>query len=255
MKVAAWVGMLGALACIDCLAEMVRHEESTGASPAKLERMPEALEVEFALSALPPHLREHATVYVLDPWTGYVVNRQGTNGVSCIVVRTDWQFPSQPFRDDIFWPVCYDKEGSKTLLQDYLWAADLRAQGMDSKQVNQEVTKRFGTAAYPNPARTGVSYRLAPLMRGFPGPRTMNIPHYMFYAPGVTDEDIGGKPYSHYPFVLTTGPGRDDVIILLAGETEKAQILAQSKHLQAELCAYRAYLCTTTETLMRMPND
>ena len=52
MKVAAWVGMLAALACIDCLAEMVRHQESTGASPAKLERMPEALEVEFALSAL-----------------------------------------------------------------------------------------------------------------------------------------------------------------------------------------------------------
>jgi hypothetical protein len=124
MKVAAWVGMLGALACIDCLAGMVRHQKSPGASPAKLERMPEALEVEFALSALPPHLREHATVYVLDPSTGYVVNRQGTNGVSCIVVRTDWQFPSQPFRDDIFWPVCYDKEGSKTLLQDYLWAAD-----------------------------------------------------------------------------------------------------------------------------------
>jgi hypothetical protein len=83
----------------------------------------------------------------------------------------------------------------------------------------------------------------------------MNMPHYMFYAPGVTDADIGGKPYSHYPFILTMGPGRDDVIILLAGETEKAEILEQSKQLQAELCAYRAYLCTTAETRMRMPND
>jgi hypothetical protein len=249
MKVAAWVGMLGVLAC---MAGTAKH---AGASPAKLERMPEALEAEFDLSALPPHLREHATVYVLDPSKGYVVNRRGANGVSCIVVRTDWQFPSQPFRDDIFWPVCYDKEGAKTLLQDYLYAAELRAQGMDSKQVHREVTKRLGTTAYPNPARTGVSYMLAPLMRGFPGPRTMNMPHYMFYAPGVTDEDIGGKPYSHYPFILTMGPGRDDVIILLAGETEKAEILAQSEHLQAELCSYRAYLCTTTETRMRMPND
>jgi hypothetical protein len=67
--------MLGVLACI---AGTAKHQESPGASPAKLERMPEALEAEFALSALPPHLREHATVYVLDPSKGYVVNRQGT---------------------------------------------------------------------------------------------------------------------------------------------------------------------------------
>jgi hypothetical protein len=75
MKVATWVGMLGVLAC---MAGTAKDQERAGASPAKLERMPEALEAEFALSALPPHLREHATVYVLDPSKGYVVNRQGT---------------------------------------------------------------------------------------------------------------------------------------------------------------------------------
>jgi hypothetical protein len=66
VKVAACVGILSVLASTDCVAGTVRHQESTGASSAKLERMPEALEVEFALSALPPHLRDHATVYVLD---------------------------------------------------------------------------------------------------------------------------------------------------------------------------------------------
>jgi hypothetical protein len=52
-------------------------------------------------------------------------------------------------------------------------------------------------AHYPNPARTGVAYMIAPVMRGWtarPEPVTMNMPHYMFYAPGVTDADIGGKP-------------------------------------------------------------
>src|SRR5215470_7693655 len=87
---------------------------ATAGSAAKLERMPEALETRFALSAAPPHLRENATTYLLDPAKGYVLGRKGTNGVSCIVVRSDWQFDAA-FRDDVYWAVCYDAEGSKTL--------------------------------------------------------------------------------------------------------------------------------------------
>jgi hypothetical protein len=169
-------------------------------------------------------------------------------------VRSDWQWPDRLFRDDIFWAVCYDAEGSKTLLQDYLYAAELRARGLDAMQVHQEVVKRFGTPAYPNPARSGVSYMLAPIMRGFPGPKTMNMPHYMFYAPNVTDADIGGKPYSAYPFMLRMSPGRDDVIILLVGEAEKAKILLESKNLLDQLCSYRDYLCTTDATRVQMPD-
>jgi len=134
----------------------------------------------------------------------------------------------------------------------------LRARGMDVMQVHGEVTKRFGTVAYPNPARSGVAYMIAPLMRGFTNgtePVTMNMPHYMFYAPGVTDADIGGKPFSHYPFMLKMSAGRDDVIIMLVGETEKAAILLASKDLLADLCSYRDYLCTTAATRDRMPND
>ena len=228
-------------------------------SSPKLERMPEALEVQFALSAAPPHLRSAATTYTLDPAKGYVIRRQGTNGVSCIVVRSDWQWASPPFRDDIYWPVCYDSEGSKTLLQDYFYAAELRALGMDSKQVLETLTKRFGTSASANPSRTGVAYMIAPIMRGYtsaPGPVTMNMPHYMFYAPGVKDAEIGGHGFSkQYPFILNMSPGRDDYIILLVGEAEKAKIIEDSKELLEALCSYRKYLCTTPETRARTPVD
>jgi len=230
----------------------------TGAPP-KLEKMPEALEIRFASSAAPPHLRDNATVYVLDPGKGYMMARHGTSGVSCIVVRSDWQWPSPSFRDDIYWPVCYDSEGSKTLLQDYFYAAELRARGMDSRQVHAEVTKRFGTPMAPNPSRTGVAYMIAPIMRGYtaaPGPVTMNMPHYMFYAPGVKDADIGGHGFDkQHPFILNMSPGRDDYIILLVGEAEKAKILEDSKELLKDLCSYRDYLCTTSETRTRTPMD
>lgn len=250
------VGVIGLLVSIHCAAQTA----GTGAqAPApKLDRMPEALEVRFALSAAPPHLRDAATTYVLDPAKGYVVSRPGTNGISCIVVRSDWQWGDRPFRDDIAWAVCFDAEGSRTLLQDYIYAAELRARGMDSKQVHVDVTKKFGSKDYPNPARNGVAYMIAPVMRGWTDrnePVTMNMPHYMFYAPGLTDADIGGKPFSLYPFMLRMSPGRDDVIILLVGEAEKAAILSQEKDLLEDLCSYRSYLCTTAGTRSRMPNN
>ena len=233
----------------------VRAQDS---QPA-LSRMPADLETRFALSAAPPHLRENATVYLLDPARGYAVGKQGTNGVSCIVVRSDWQFPNFAFRDDIFWAACYDSEGSKTLLQDYLHAAELRAQGMDAKQVHAAVTKKFGTAAYPNPVRTGVAYMIAPVMRGWtnaPQPVTMNMPHYMIYAPNLKDADIGGNGFSkQHPFVLSMNTGRDDYIIMLVGESEKAKILDESKDLLAQLCSYHASLCTTEATKKRTPVD
>jgi hypothetical protein len=258
MKLAAHIAVVGMFASVSCLAQTKQTDTNARFSPAMLERMPESLELRYALSALPPHLRNGATTYKLDPAKGYVLNNQGTNGMTCIVVRSDWQYTERPFRADIYWPVCYDAEGSQTLLQDYMYAAELRALGMEARQVHFEVTKRFGTSAYPNPARAGIAYMLAPIMRTFGDskvvdPFTMNLPHYMFYAPNVENADIGGKPFSQYPFILSMSPGRDDVIILFAGETEKAKILLESKDLLTALCSYRDFLCTTETTRTQMP--
>ena len=254
------VALLAFVVAGGSLAQTQQTDISALSSPAKLERMPESLELRYAVSALPPHLRDGATTYLLDPAKGYVLSTKGSNGMTCIVVRSDWQYTVRPFRDDIFWPVCYDAEGSKTLLQDYIYAAELRAQGMEAKQVHIEVVKRFGTAAYSNPSRVGIAYMLAPIMRTFgdskvADPFTMNMPHYMFYAPNVKNADIGGKPFSQYPFILSMSPGRDDVIIMFVGEMEKARILSESKDLLTELCSYRDFLCTNEKTRTQMPTN
>ena len=73
--------------------------------------MPKDLEERFALSALPPHLRAGATVYLLDPATGYVLDRKGTNGFGCLVERTEQERAN--FRNDVYAAVCFDAEGKK----------------------------------------------------------------------------------------------------------------------------------------------
>src|SRR5258708_18145619 len=50
--------------------------------------LPRDLEIQLALSSLPAHLRDHATVYVLNPTQGFEVARTGTNGFSALVART-----------------------------------------------------------------------------------------------------------------------------------------------------------------------
>ena len=58
--------------------------QSAVVAEMKLDRMPESLETRHVLSAIPPHLRDAATVYLLDPDKGYYVSRKGTNGISCL---------------------------------------------------------------------------------------------------------------------------------------------------------------------------
>ena len=235
----------GTISSLSCMGQTNGGSDSVA---AQLEKMPKPLEVRFALSALPPHLRDSATTYILDPQKGYVVSHEGTNGFSCIVMRTEWCWPQLPFRDDIFVPICYDDEGSKKMLPVWMDVAQLRARGLGPRQVYEETMKKFDAGTYQKPARVGISYMTAPLMRSYPFPEatevmTMSMPHYMFYAPNVKNADIGGKPLSPYPFVVPQGPGPHDVIVLLVGEAEKAKILADSNDLLNDLCSYRKYLC------------
>src|SRR5262245_50375662 len=85
------------------------------AADTTLEQMPAKLETRFALSAAPPALRDKATVYLLEPGKGYHLSRKGMNGVACIVQRTQWELAH--FRDDIYFPLCFDAAGAKTYLK------------------------------------------------------------------------------------------------------------------------------------------
>jgi len=211
-----------------------------------LEPLPRGLEVRWALSALPPYLRSDAAVYVLDPAKGYVVARPGSNGFSCFVERTDYM--REEYRGDLIYPLCFDAEGSKTILPVSFDVARIRAEGrISGSALYREVMRKFKEGIYRSPSRPGVSYMLSPAVRLYAGPnsvetRLMNMPHYMFYAPNLTSKDFGGgPPMSPYPYLTNAGP--HGYMIVNVGETEKAQINRESQDLIKDLCAYRANLC------------
>ena len=218
-----------------------------------LDQMPATLETRFALSALPPALRDQATVYLLDPAKGYRLTRQGTNGLACLVERTVWEWAELQLRDDIFIPLCYDAAGAKAHLRVMMDVAELRAKGMSAEAIKTEIERRYRSKIYSAPTRPGLSYMIAPVFRALGPPdmkmHTMAMPHVMFYAPRVTNEDIGARPsFSdhaslQYPFIDRQGNAEQSYIIQMVGQSETARILVDEKALLADLCAYRDVLC------------
>jgi hypothetical protein len=214
-----------------------------------LEQMPRSLAVRFALSALPPSLRDNATVYVQNPATGYVLDHSGTNGQNCFVERTEWKWAE--YRDDLYAAICYDSAGAKSQMRVRFDVAELRAKGVSPLELKTEIARRFAAGTYQPPERAGLSYMLAPLMRTYmsldPSDKTimtMVMPHVMYYAPNVTDADVGGlppPPLSPYPFVFEQGPL--GYLLQRLGAREAAKIVDEEIRLMKELCSYRAYLC------------
>jgi len=222
---------------------------------SKLEKWPVDLETDFALSALPPHLRSEATVYLLNPEKGFYVAHKGTNGFVCFVSRTEWEWAE--FRNDLATPISYDPEGAKTIVPVYLDVAAMRASGkFTPEQIKDSVIDRIKKGIYKAPGRAGVSYMLAPMMRVYPStpdiktPVTVSMPHYMFYAPYVTFSDVGCKPDAKEglmmvnpgEWVLGKRKGPHGYLIVPASEAEKAKILADNKELLRRLAEYKPYL-------------
>ncbi|MGD0230319.1 MAG: hypothetical protein ABSC19_08165 [Syntrophorhabdales bacterium] len=220
----------------------------------RIEPLPRDLEIQLALSALPPHLRDNATVYVLNPDKGFEIARRGTNGFHAFVARTGddtfrGSWPLTGYRDDILYPVSFDSAGVKAQMQVFFDAAEMQAKGTPPGELKKIIKERYNTGYYKAPVRAGVSYMLSPVLRTYANPEengenvpTLSIPHVMYYAPYVSNEDIGGGPLGGmYPFVIMPGP--HGYMIQLLGLTERAAIVKQYQEMLGRLCNIKKAWC------------
>jgi hypothetical protein len=224
----------------------------------RLEKMPIDLETDYALSALPPHLRTDATVYLLDPQKGYYVGHQGSNGYICFISRTEWEWSE--YRNDLSTPISYDTEGARTIFPIYMAVAAMRASGKyRATQIRDSIIYGITTGVYKAPSKPGMSYMLAPVMRVYPGgpdikePITISMPHYMLYAPYLTEENARYKQGTDGLIlanpdnsILGDGKAPYGYVIIPASETEKAIIVEDGKDLLKRLAAYKPYFKTET---------
>jgi hypothetical protein len=200
--------------------ESTAHDHS--AKGGKVLTLARDLEIRLAVDALPPHLREGAGIWVLDT-TGYVKVKDATNPFTCIVSR----------RGGNFYPVCFDEEGTRTILPAFMDDATLRLKGESSESVERHIADGFAQGIYRPPARSGIAYMLSPatyLLNN--GKLSRTVAHVMFYAPYLTDADIGGVMGKS---AFVDRPGPHGMIIVPAGQKEREAMLVQSRQLVDEV--------------------
>lgn len=264
MKIASTIA--GTIALL--FSVMLNAQRIQNPPASKIEPLPRDLEIQLALSALPPHLRDSATVYVLNPEKGFEVVRKGTNGFYALVARTGddtfrGSWPLKEYRDDILYPISFDQAGAKAQMQVFLDAAEMQAKGTPPDKLKQIIQQRYKTNFYKPPERAGVSYMLSPILRTYVNPAqgdeaiTANVPHVMHYAPNVSNQDVGGAvptaeefSYFHqhghwqgekYPFVILQGPHGYTVQFL--GAEERAAINKEYEQMLARLCKIKDVWC------------
>jgi hypothetical protein len=256
--------ILGVLLSLAASAQKKQTTKGTN----RLEPLPRDLEIQLALSALPPHLRDNATVYVLNPDKGFEVARQGTNGFHAFVARNGddtfrGTWPLRAYRDDILYPISFDEAGAKAQMRVFFDAAEMQAKGTPPEELKKIIQERYKASNYKAPERAGVSYMLSPILRTYVNPdenenvATANIPHVMYYAPNVSNHDVGAAtptseqlqyfsqhgrwPDTPYPFLILHGP--HGYMVQFRGVEERDAITKEYEGMLARLCQIKAPWC------------
>ncbi len=125
--------------------------------------------------------------------------------------------------------------------------AEMQAKGTPSVELKKIFKNRYKAEYYKAPERAGSSYMLSPILRTYENAEksdkisTVNIPHIMYYAPNVTNEDIGGTFSMVYPSVL--GAGKHAYIIQPLGMIERAVINKEYEDMISRLCKIKEVWC------------
>ena len=182
--------------------------------------LPRELEIDLALAAGPEHIRAEAAVYIFTR-SGYEKVSNGKNGFTCFVNRDGFQNGEKAIR-----PTCWDPEGTATIVPVMLRVGELIAQSKSADEIKRDIETGFQSKRFSSPKKSGIAY----MLKGdvLFDERTQKIEtvfhsHYMLYAPGVSNKDLGVSDEAlqtnpSLPFIYDgySGGGRTAYIIVPA---------------------------------------
>lgn len=175
----------------------------TAAYPSKPVPLPEAQEIDIAMSAAPREVSGDATIYVLRT-SGPAVAKQGTNGFTCIV--------SRDLHPGSLYPMCFDPEATRTVFPRQLMELRLRVEGKTEAQVKEAVEAAIAATTLPTPGKPAITYMMSPHQVLFSSPNADGRrvgawhPHLMIIAPGATSEALGLGPDGMLGNIVMLGP-------------------------------------------------
>ena len=116
----------------------------------------------LARSAAPKHVSDSATVLVLTR-TGYVEAARGTNGFTCVVIRSF----GGALDDPKFWnprvraPHCLNPPAVRTVLPEMLKRAEWIMAGVSPTEIATRTKRAYASHELPMPAAASMAYMLS----------------------------------------------------------------------------------------------
>jgi len=160
------------------LSGAVAAQSSKAAAPSRL--LTETEEIALAQSAAPAAMSVVADIYVL----GRRV-RTGTNGMACLVTRD---------HPESLYPICYDREATRTVLPLMLERQKLLQAGMSAEAATKEIERRVERGELPKPTRGAIAYIMSAQQVIYASPEGPRVgqwyPHIMVYYPFATAADL-----------------------------------------------------------------
>ena len=156
-----------------------------GGYPVKPVPLPDAEEIALAVSAAPAELSGKATVYAVRDGKVLTI-RAGTNGSSCLVARD--------LHGGSLYPICYNPEGTRTMLQRELLEVRLRSLGVAEDSIDKAVGAAYKSGQLEPPKDVALAYMMSPKQVLFSSPKEEGRrvgawhPHLMLYVPNATPE-------------------------------------------------------------------
>jgi len=150
-----------------------------------------AEEIALARSAAPRNVSDSATILVLEK-SGYVEAARGTNGFTCLVMRSFTGSTADP----TFWtpkvhaPTCFNAPGTSTVLAPILKRADWIIGGTRLAEVDARTERGYASREIPAPAPGAMAYMTSPrqyLLDADPH----WLPHLMFFY----DKSVPGSAF------------------------------------------------------------
>lgn len=226
------------------------------ASAREIVDLPQDMEIELALSALPKGFRDEASIYIRDPERGYVLYREGTNEWTTFVARTsvrfyeaDWEYS---YPTDQLIPQAHDKVGMSNHVIPYFDIERLRIEGVPARKAKEIIRERFHGGTYKSPEKGGLSYMLAPMHRAYMEPAksdlimTVSAPHHMPYAPNVDPKSMGMIDSLNRSGILDHGghdSGPHGYMYFMVQPDQAEAIRANYSDLLTKLCNHHSNWC------------
>ncbi len=174
-----------------------------------------AAEVALARTAAPPEVSGNAAVLVLTP-KGYIEAARGTNGFTCVVMRSFAAGPDDP----AFWnprvsaPHCFNPPAVRTVLPTVLAQIDWALAGATPAELKARIRKAYAERQFPMPEAGAMTYMLSPQQHlGDTDPHWM--PHLMFYYDRTLGAAAFGAGGMTAPVIDATAGDPDTPVLVL----------------------------------------